>query len=223
MHLHENILFDLDLGVKVTVKVAQYPLHHVTYSGTKFEVASSNGLGGATSTRKYIIRMLTLTLGSRSHKMLLSTLYFYVTYSGTKFEFATSNGPGGDAFTKKKYLTVDPDLGPKVTRNVVQYPLLHVAYLGTKFEGDTSNGLGGDAFTRKCIFGVPSSSCELARYKVLSCFAYRFRRCIYKVRDGQTKTFLLRIFYIRIVACKAKSTKQVAINFNEINLILSCK
>ena len=43
MHLHENILFDLDLGVKVTQDIAQYPLHYVTYSGTKFEVATSNG------------------------------------------------------------------------------------------------------------------------------------------------------------------------------------
>ena len=43
--------FDLDLGVKVTQNVAQYPLHHVTYSTTKFEVATSNGLGGDTFTR----------------------------------------------------------------------------------------------------------------------------------------------------------------------------
>ena len=28
-----------------------YPLHHVTYSTTKFEVATSNGLGGDTFTR----------------------------------------------------------------------------------------------------------------------------------------------------------------------------
>ena len=31
--------------------VAQYPLHHVTYSATKFEVATSNRLGGDTFTR----------------------------------------------------------------------------------------------------------------------------------------------------------------------------
>ena len=44
MHLQENsiLTFDLDLGVKVTQNVAQYPLHHVTYSATKFEVATSN-------------------------------------------------------------------------------------------------------------------------------------------------------------------------------------
>ena len=39
MHLQENTL------------LAQYPLHHVTYLGTKFEVARSNDLGGDTFTR----------------------------------------------------------------------------------------------------------------------------------------------------------------------------
>ena len=43
--------FDLDLWVKVTQNVAQYPLHHVTYLTTKFEVATSNGLGGDIFTR----------------------------------------------------------------------------------------------------------------------------------------------------------------------------
>ena len=51
MHLKENSIFDLDLGVKVTQNVAQYPLHHVTYSATKFEVATSKGLGGDTFTK----------------------------------------------------------------------------------------------------------------------------------------------------------------------------
>ena len=45
----------LELGVKVTQNVAQYPLHHVTYSATKFEVARSNRLGGETITGKYNI------------------------------------------------------------------------------------------------------------------------------------------------------------------------
>ena len=53
MHLQENSFFDL--GVKVTQNVIQYPLHHVTYSATKFEVATSKGLGGDAFTRKYII------------------------------------------------------------------------------------------------------------------------------------------------------------------------
>ena len=61
----QYLTFTLDLGVKVTQNVAQYPLHHVSYPATKFEVARSNRLGGDTFTRKYIIWSLT-----RSHKML---------------------------------------------------------------------------------------------------------------------------------------------------------
>ena len=45
------LTFDLDLGVKVTRNVAQYPLHHVICASTKFEVATSNNLGGDTITR----------------------------------------------------------------------------------------------------------------------------------------------------------------------------
>ena len=52
MHLQENTLFDLELWVKVTQNVAKHPLHHVTYSVTKFEVNTSKGLGGDAFTRK---------------------------------------------------------------------------------------------------------------------------------------------------------------------------
>ena len=45
------LIVDLDLGIKVTRNVAQYPLHHVTYLTTKFKVATFNGLGGDTFTR----------------------------------------------------------------------------------------------------------------------------------------------------------------------------
>ena len=55
MHLQESTLFDLDLQVKVTLNVAQYPLHHVNHPATKFEVARSNRLGGDTFTRKFNI------------------------------------------------------------------------------------------------------------------------------------------------------------------------
>ena len=43
MHFQENSIFDI--GVKVARNVAQYPLHHVTYSATNFEVVTCNGLG----------------------------------------------------------------------------------------------------------------------------------------------------------------------------------
>ena len=54
MHLHENTLFDLDLGFKVTQDVAMYPLYRVTYSDTKVEVATSDVLGEM-HLQKYII------------------------------------------------------------------------------------------------------------------------------------------------------------------------
>ena len=49
-----NIL-GADRLVKVKQNVAQYPLNHVIYSGTNFDVATSNSLGGDALTRKYII------------------------------------------------------------------------------------------------------------------------------------------------------------------------
>ena len=53
MHLQEKhyLTFDLDLGVKVTRNIAQYPLQHVTCLGKKFEVAPLNGLDGYIFTR----------------------------------------------------------------------------------------------------------------------------------------------------------------------------
>ena len=54
IHLQINTLFDLDLGVKVTLNVAQCPQHHVTYAPTEFEVTTSKGLGVGAFTRKII-------------------------------------------------------------------------------------------------------------------------------------------------------------------------
>ena len=39
MHLQENTLFDLDIGVKFTQNGIQYPLQYVTYVPAKFEIA----------------------------------------------------------------------------------------------------------------------------------------------------------------------------------------
>ena len=58
-----------------TRNVAQCPLHHVTYAPTEFEVTMSRALGGEAFIRKLNIWPLTLTLVSRSHKMLPSTIY----------------------------------------------------------------------------------------------------------------------------------------------------
>ena len=78
MHLQENTLFDLDLGVKVTQNVAQYPLHHVTYSATKFEVAMANGLGGDTFTRNMTDRR------THAHTDALTVGYLLGTYNVRK-------------------------------------------------------------------------------------------------------------------------------------------
>ena len=44
MHLQENTFLPLTLTfvVKVTLNVAQYSLHHVTYSPARFEASTSN-------------------------------------------------------------------------------------------------------------------------------------------------------------------------------------
>ena len=71
MHYHENTLFDLDPKVKVTQNVAQYPRHHVTYAPAKCNVLHSM----VKEKMHYLENTLfDLTLGSRSHKMLPSTL-----------------------------------------------------------------------------------------------------------------------------------------------------
>ena len=101
----------------------------------------------------------------------------HVTYSPAKFLSCDVQ-----RFRKKiYYLTSDADLRIKVTWNVVQYSLHHVTYAAAKFEAATSNGFGGDAFKWKyCIWPwpwgeghtrccpVPSTSCDLFRYKVWS-------------------------------------------------------
>ena len=50
-------VLDSKLGIKVKRNIAKYPLHHVTYLCTKFEVATSNGLGGDTFTTRVQLRI----------------------------------------------------------------------------------------------------------------------------------------------------------------------
>ena len=61
----------------------------MTYPSTKFEVATSKGLGGDAFTRKN--QSLTYDTGNVAQYPL-----HYVTYLTTKFEVATSNGLEGD-------------------------------------------------------------------------------------------------------------------------------
>ena len=55
MHLQENTLYGLDLVVKVTQNVVQYPPNHMTYVPAKFEGARTNSLGENRFTRNYSI------------------------------------------------------------------------------------------------------------------------------------------------------------------------
>ena len=97
MHLQENTVIDLDLGVKVTQDVAQYPLCHVTYAPAKFEVATLNGLGDAIIS-KYSIEF---DLGVKATRDVVEYSLHHLTYAHAEFEVTSSNGLRGDAFTRK--------------------------------------------------------------------------------------------------------------------------
>ena len=99
MYLQENTLFDLDLGVKVTLNVAQNPRHHVTYAPAKFDIATSRGLRKRCIYKK--IHYLTLTLGVKVTGNVAQCPLHHVTYAPTEFEVTTSKGLGGEAFTRK--------------------------------------------------------------------------------------------------------------------------
>ena len=82
----KNTFFDL---AKVTWNAAQYPLHHVTYARVKFEVATSNGLGGDAFTRKYIIWPW-----DQGHMNCSPVSSNKCDLAPAKFEVAMSNGLG---------------------------------------------------------------------------------------------------------------------------------
>ena len=73
------LTFDLDHGAKVTLNAAQYPLHHVTHAATKFEVATSNYLGGD-NYKKRDGRTDAQTDG-RTDRRLTDRLWFEIRYA----------------------------------------------------------------------------------------------------------------------------------------------
>ena len=86
MHLQENAIF-------VPRNVAQYPLHHVIYAPSKFEVA----------TWRCIYKKIQYLPRTPLHDR---------TYAATKFEVTTSNGIEGDTFTRNV-----TDVGPTLVQN----------------------------------------------------------------------------------------------------------
>ena len=127
---------------------------------------------------------LTLTLGSRSQKMLPSTLHIMWPMHLQSLKLLHPR-------LKRKYI-IWP--WPWYQGHTKCYPLHHVTYAPAKFEVAMSNSLGRDEFTREYLIWpltltlltvkccpVPSSSCDLCRCKVWSCYVQQFgRRCIYK-------------------------------------------
>ena len=89
MHFQENTFFDHSLGVNVTGHVAQYPLYHICDLCT----CKVGSCYAQLFRRRFIFKKIySLTLGSRSHKIL--------THAAAKFEVTTSNRLMGDAFTE---------------------------------------------------------------------------------------------------------------------------
>ena len=88
MHLQENTVFDIDLGVKATHDVAQHPLHYVIYAFAKFDVASFNGKGDAI-TRKYSFGR---DLDVKVKQYVAQYHLRHLIYAHVQFEVATSNG-----------------------------------------------------------------------------------------------------------------------------------
>ena len=109
MHLQKKKYLTFDL---VTRNVAQYPLHHVTYSAGKLEVATSKGLGGNTFTRN---TLFDLYLGVKVTQNVDQYPLHHVTYSATKSEDATSKGFGVNTFTRN--VTDTRTDGPTLVRN----------------------------------------------------------------------------------------------------------
>ena len=143
--------FTFDLGVKVTRNVAQYPLNHVTYLAIKFEVATSNNLGGDTFTRKYIFDLWPCPQGQGHTKCCLVPSTSYDLFRYKVWSCYVKRFRRRCIYKKIKYSTFD--LGVKAIRYVAQYPLHHVTYSATQFEVATSNSLRGDSFRKNVTDG----------------------------------------------------------------------
>ena len=89
MYLQEKALFNLALGVTVTLNVAQCPLHHVTYAHAKFKVATTKGEREDAFTRN---TLFDLNLGVKVTGNVSQYPLHYVNYAPVKFEVAASKG-----------------------------------------------------------------------------------------------------------------------------------
>ena len=88
------------LGVKVTRNVAQYPLHHVPYSASKFEVCCLKRFKRRCIYKKIQYLTFELNLVVKVTRNVAQYPLHHVTFSTTKIEVATSNGLGGEILTR---------------------------------------------------------------------------------------------------------------------------
>ena len=170
MHLQENTLFDLDLGIKVTKNIAQCPRHHMTYALVPAKLDIMLQLTVKEKMHLQESTLFDLDLWVKVTRSVAHCPLHNVTYEPTEFETTISKGLGGEAFTRK-FNNLSLAL-IKVTQNFDQYPLRHVTYMypATKFEAATSNCLGFIHVQENTLFGlndlrkncrIPSTSCDL--------------------------------------------------------------
>ena len=92
------------IWVKVTGNVAQYPLHHVTYTATKFEVARSYGLGGDTFTRNVTDAQTGGHTGGRLTDFGMKLIYsFSIEKAGIKMTLSTAQHIQGPNKKQQKH------------------------------------------------------------------------------------------------------------------------
>ena len=77
----------------------EYPLLSEPKHLQSLKLLTSNSLGGDAFIRKYIISLLTLTLGQGQTRKVAQYPLHHMTYAPAKFEAGMSNGLGGNAFT----------------------------------------------------------------------------------------------------------------------------
>ena len=70
---------------------SQILVFDLTKASAKFEVATSNSLGGDAFTRRYIISLLILTLGQGQTQNVSQYPLHHITYAAAKFEATMSN------------------------------------------------------------------------------------------------------------------------------------
>ena len=99
LSLHQPDKFNtrLDFSRRYTIANTRFRSNQIIL---KCEVATSNGLGGDTFTRKCIISLLTLTFGQGQTRNVAQYPLHHMTFAPAKFEAAMSNGLGGTAFTR---------------------------------------------------------------------------------------------------------------------------